>query len=712
MASETTAKLSSFTSATSMATRLPAAVVGVSLVSLLVATFVGVGTGRDLGNDLTDEGLVALRSTAALDIERHITSLERTTSALSSSPQARIAVGEFADAHAELRDTSLDDLESEIEAEIELYRETYLTPLRDAGRRVSIRDIVDEDPAAIYLQNRYAVEVGAAVQPISVDDARDGSRWSEVHDAVHPVYRDIVNRLRLVDLYMIEHDDGYVVYSVRKRPDLGTSLTTGPFSGSVLADVFNEVVNDPEGGTVISDLSFYDPNLLDPVGAVGGPIFDGDTLVGVMVLVYDSPQLTTILTAGQDWDGGGFPPTGDSYLIGFDGRTRTDPRSYLEDPEKHLIDSAAAGFIDERDKQTIVASGTTVLTQRVNDETINAGIEGNTDIEQRESMTGVDSFSTTEAVNLDGVEWWVVSEVSTEQAEGDLDDFVEFLVVGTAIFIVILAFVAVAWASRVVRPVRAISQRLALGSDIGEIDVPERTPLEFQRLAASFESMSAALVDQRAQVAGAREEKLQLLRRMLPPAVAERVASGDVQSLEEVPSASVAVVVVAGLGSMVRMDGGGSDRDVIDRLHAELDDLAERHGVERVKVVGDAFFAACGHNRPYIDHAPRTAAFAAEAVDAVREIGIDSGGDLEASIGIHTGQLTVSVSGGRRLLYDVWGEPVSGAHLLARTARRSEIRVSTDTRDLLPETIQAERVPDPDGRDIWVISTDSETGGS
>ena len=94
-----TNSIRSFASATSMATRLPAAVMTVSLVSLLVATLVGVNTGRDLGRDLTDERLLAMRSSSAGDIEAELRSLRRTADTLAASPQAAAAVERFAAGH-------------------------------------------------------------------------------------------------------------------------------------------------------------------------------------------------------------------------------------------------------------------------------------------------------------------------------------------------------------------------------------------------------------------------------------------------------------------------------------------------------------------------------------------------------------------------------------------------------------------------------------
>ena len=131
-------RMDSLTAGTSMATRLPAAVVSVSLFSLIIATLVGVSTGRSLGEDLNDERLVALRSSGAFDVAAQMRSLARTSDALASSPQAVMALESFTDAHAELSDISASDLVDETEAVVVEYRTRYIDPLETAGRKLKI----------------------------------------------------------------------------------------------------------------------------------------------------------------------------------------------------------------------------------------------------------------------------------------------------------------------------------------------------------------------------------------------------------------------------------------------------------------------------------------------------------------------------------------------------------------------------------------------
>jgi class 3 adenylate cyclase len=687
----------------SMATRLAASVVIVSFTALVIATIVGLNAGRSLGEDIYENRLDSLESSGAFDVASQLRSTSNTATALAASPQAVIALDEF--------NSALDELDSELPESIDLdqlieaYQERYIAPLEDAGRPAEIRSIVPEDSAATYLQSKYAIDLGVIKQPSFIDDAGDGTRWSEIHKTVHPVYRGVIDQLELLDLYLIEPTTGRVVYSVGKKPDLGTALNIGPFSGSVLATTVDRVINNPENGTVSSDLSFYNAVPGTPVGVVASPVMDGDRLVGVLALMYDGLVFTDLLTADGNWEQAGFPETGDTYLVGLDGTTRSDPRPFLENEQLYLDKSQEFGLLSDSQRTTIEAVGTTVLTQSVVDATFTAAIDGNTNISKRVSLTGQSVFGLVAQVPSDEVTWYVVSELSTAAAERGLDDFQNILVVGASIFIVAIAFFAVAWANTMMRPVRAISERLGSNNEErAEFDVAEKSPIELQNLASSFESMSETLDRQQVNLAIARESRLNVMRRMLPSAVAERIAAGDLQTLDEVSHVSVVVLVVLGLNDLVHADSG--DRDLIEQAHAELDELAEQHGLDRIKVVGDAYFAACGHDRPYIDHAPRSIAFAAEAHEVLVELSADSPADLDVAIGIDTGSVNVGMTGGARLIYDVWGPTVTIAHNLARRAARGEVLMTTQTKDLLPPGVATTLVSGSDAEtELWSVAT-------
>jgi len=387
----------------------------------------------------------------------------------------------------------------------------------------------------------------------------------------------------------------------------------------------------------------------------------------------------------------------DLFLFGGDGTLRTDPVSFLDAPAQHLADSIENESLTARNAELVDSLGSTAFVQTVPPATLTAATTGEDSATERMSVTGVETLSVVSPVDVDQVEWYLAAEVPLATVEADLTNYAERLIAWVAAMVILVAFGAVAWAATLLRPIRALGNQL--GPDLANpIDVPlnDNAPTEFRELVDNFTSMTDQIHQQRREVDRTRQRRLNLLRTLLPPAVAERIAEGEAPSVDEVPRASVAVVVVIGLSEIVTAaDGVG--RDTVDAVLADIDMVAERHQLERVKVVGDAYFAACGHDRPFIDHAPRAVAFATEVRDL---LGAEADGRdlrLGVSVGVASGPVLAGMTADSGGVYDVWGDTVNEAHYLARLGSRDEILITEQSSVLLPDHVATVVAPDQDG---------------
>ena len=284
----------------SLATRLAGAIVIVSLAALSAATLVGVSAGLSLGREIYEDRLVSLNNSSSSGIAAAFASSNAAAEALALSPSTADATVAFAAAIGDVSASAEFDPNSERRELVKAYETIYGDVLAATADDLSIQSLVARTADAIYLQTRYSINPEIRRAAI-IDDAEDGSSWSEVHAEYNPGFRRFVDELELSDLYLVEPVNEQIVYSVEKRLDLGTSLQSGPFSGSVLANTVSRVFEDPGAGSVISDLSFYDAIPGEPVGAYAAPILADGQLVGVLAFLYDGAVLTDIVSNDGDW---------------------------------------------------------------------------------------------------------------------------------------------------------------------------------------------------------------------------------------------------------------------------------------------------------------------------------------------------------------------------------------------------------------------------
>jgi class 3 adenylate cyclase len=697
----------------SMATLLSIVVLAITVTSLVVTAALSLTYGSDLAGDLAETGLESRAGLKASEVERYVRTMRNRAAALAESGLTADAAARFTEAFNEL-DSEPANPSEEL---IDFYRNSYSAALLDAfGVNISWRSLLPTTGGGIQLQGSYVVsdDVAEGEQRL-LDDAGDGSEWSAAHRELHPRFLDIADRFGVEDIAIVEPANGTVVYSVGKAPDFATSLDVGPYSGSAFASVVRTIRNDPVPGRVaVVDLAPYGPQFGRPVGFVAAPIFDDGQLVGVVAMQFSENELNRIMTADGQWQDEGFGETGEAYLVGADGRMRSISRRFLEDSTSFLAEVEQAGTSTADALRIMALVGTTVTFQDVVERGEVDEATSETDATfDRTNYIGDPTTAAYAAVNAEGFEWGVLTEISRAELDAPVDDFRRAVVIAVSVFVILITFATVAWSGRVFRPLRSIGElmrRIHEGEDIGEDDRVDDGPREFVELADNIGAMLDALREREVALHAATEERINTVRSLLPPAIAERVEAGDRHVLDEIPQAGIAVVVFEGMGQLLEDSSHDDARVLLARVVEEFDLLADHHGLERVKVVGDAYVAGCGLVQPYLDHTPRAVAFALDALDACAEVSGGARVALGAAAGVHTGPVTVGLSGSTRLVYDLWGETADTAHFLARSALSGEVLVSREAADRLPSGYDLDPQDERQslGVPVWAVSRSTE----
>lgn len=100
---------------------------------------------------------------------------------------------------------------------------------------------------------------------------------------------------------------------------------------------------------------------------------------------------------------------------------------------------------------------------------------------------------------------------------------------------------------------------------------------------------------------------------------------------------------------------------VLDEVFSAFDDLAERHGVEKIKTAGDAYMAASGLPVARSDHAEAMADMALDMRVAFAALCVSLELDLALRIGLASGPVVAGVIGRHKFTYDLWGDTVNTA---------------------------------------------------
>jgi class 3 adenylate cyclase len=114
---------------------------------------------------------------------------------------------------------------------------------------------------------------------------------------------------------------------------------------------------------------------------------------------------------------------------------------------------------------------------------------------------------------------------------------------------------------------------------------------------------------------------------------------------------------------------------VLDEVFKAFDALAERHGLEKIKTIGDAYMVAAGLPEARPDHAQAMAHMALDMREAVDRVCAPLGLDLAIRIGMESGPVIAGVIGHHKFIYDLWGDTVNTASRLESHGLPGRIQV-------------------------------------
>ena len=468
-------------------------VLALAVPALILVGFLSYVGGKGAVEQTTLEHLTSVRAGKVHQIEEYLEQIQSLTRTFARDRMIVDAIVAFDDAHQSMLEVEMS--QEQREALLAYYRDEFV-PLFETttGARVEPANYLPADEGDSYLQYLYiAANPNPVGEKVLLDDAGDGSPYSEVHATVHPILRDLVREFGFYDLFLID-GSGTIVYSVAKEADFGTNLLDGPYQDSSLAAAFQKAQHDYLGNSVhLVDFAQYTPSYGEPTSFVAAPIVDGAWLLGVLVFQMPVGEIDGVMTNDGNWQIDGLGETGESYLVGPDFRMRSNSRFFIEDPEAFLEAAEKAGA-SPTDVQQMRDYGSTILIQEVRSPASIAALIGETATTTTRDYRGVDVLSSYAPVNIEGVQWAVLSKIDADEAYTRIRVFTRTLVLRLA-GLLALILVASWFLSRFfVAPIEQLDDA-ARGFAAGEedVEVPVTSGDELGSLAQSFNQMVSAI---------------------------------------------------------------------------------------------------------------------------------------------------------------------------------------------------------------------------
>jgi adenylate cyclase len=184
----------------------------------------------------------------------------------------------------------------------------------------------------------------------------------------------------------------------------------------------------------------------------------------------------------------------------------------------------------------------------------------------------------------------------------------------------------------------------------------------------------------------------EMLLNILPQKIAEELQDGNSVEPRYYDSATIMFTDFKGFTQLAEASEPRTLVNDLNQYFSAFDDIVERHNIEKIKTIGDAYMCAGGLPEKTSTHAKDICHAALEIRDYMARVNHQREAmrlpPWELRIGIHSGSVMAGVVGRKKFTYDIWGDAVNIAALMESGGEAGKITISDKTHHHIKDEFQ------------------------
>jgi methyl-accepting chemotaxis protein len=531
----------------------------IGLIPFVVFYFYSAEKISGLTLQTNRDRLVSLRETKKIQIENYFKNIAAQASTFSSSFMVVDAMDKFATAFDQVEQQTVASDAVDLSSKL---RERY--SYQQANTPGATPDAVDrwipKGKTSQILQNLY---ISGNSHPIgekhNLDAANDKTMYSQIHGQYHPTIRKFLEEFGYYDIFLVDADTGFIVYSVFKEVDYATSLLTGPYKDTGIGKVFKKALaTESSDAVVIEDFASYEPSYNAAASFVASPVYDMGEMTGVLIFQAPVDRINDVMTSGNDWKGVGLGDSGEVYLVGPDFKMRNNSRFLIEAPEEYFKFLKELG-VDSASIEKQKALKTSIGISEVKTPGSVASLKGKTDFQVFPDYRGISVLSAFAPVDILGLKWGILAEIDEEEAflvQKEIRSASIYLGIALVAGILIIALFFATSFSKRIREIAGSMRKIADG-DLRSEALNITSSDELGQLQSTYNDMSTAMqniASQAGDIAQGRLDKEYDLKGELAESFGSMVTALREKEKADAEMARIAAIVENNPGNMMVAD--------------------------------------------------------------------------------------------------------------------------------------------------------------
>ncbi len=209
------------------------------------------------------------------------------------------------------------------------------------------------------------------------------------------------------------------------------------------------------------------------------------------------------------------------------------------------------------------------------------------------------------------------------------------------------------------------------------------------KLKQDKERLERIVDDRTAEVRKEKQKSDELLLNILPEEIAHELKEkGESQAR----GYDLVSVIFTDFVKFTEISSKLDPKEVVERINScfkAFDQIMEKHGIEKIKTIGDAYMAASGLpiEQPNVAQQAVIAALEMQAFIEERSLNFEKEGkeSFKMRVGVHTGPVVAGIVGVKKFQYDIWGDTVNTASRMESSGEVGKVNISQETYELIKD---------------------------
>jgi len=326
----------------------------------------------------------------------------------------------------------------------------------NAGGVADIKPILEQlDDAAYAMQFEFIANNPNPPGEKSKLAGAETSAYGKAHAYFHDRTSKFVVANDFTDVFLIDVNDGRILYSYAKEIDFGTSVLNGPYAKSELGDAFRRIRENPAADAFyLSATQPYLPSYDKPAAFLAVPVFVGTKFDAVLVVQVSIDDINAIMTFDGKWRDAGLGETGETYLLGVNNELRSITRAMAESPTAYLGELRRTGAA-EAEVKLIESRKSNVGIIKVSSSAATAAGEGGSGTALYNDYRGVPVLGAYAPLDVLGRKWKIIAEVDQAEAFAPVNALLRNMLIAGAAILGFVLLLSLFFSRRLARSVNA-----------------------------------------------------------------------------------------------------------------------------------------------------------------------------------------------------------------------------------------------------------------